>query len=361
MAHDVPSNAYALILAGGSGTRFWPVSRNHLPKQLLNLFGDTTLIEATVSRVAQFVPRENILILTNARQAEEIARMLPDFPSANIIAEPDKRDTAPAIALGVAVVAARDSDATMMVLPSDQLIQDTAAYAEVMGSCLLMAANSDALVTVGIKPTWACPSFGYVERGASVSGVPGSDAVSGCEVVRFTEKPDPQTAQTFLDSGNFVWNAGMFIWSVATVRKELATHCPELAAFIDKVESSGDVMATVTSDFGNLPKLSIDYALMEKATTVWNVEATFDWDDVGSWISVASYLDGDDNENRTNCDVSQIDSSGNIVFSREGKKIALLGVDDLIVVQTDDALLVARRDKADDIKKLVDLLPDELC
>ena len=357
---DIPENSYAIILAGGSGTRFWPVSRNHLPKQLLNLFGDNTLLEATIDRVAGLVPRENILILTNALQAPEIERLVPDFPKANIISEPEKRDTAPAIALGIGLVAARDPEATMMILPSDQLIQDTDDYVRVMGAALVMAGASDALVTIGIKPTWACPSYGYVERGDAISGTPGSDEVNACEVVRFTEKPDAETAQGFLDSGRFAWNGGMFLWSVPTVRAELARHCPELAAFVDRCVESGDPMGTVASDFGGLPKLSIDFALMEKASTVWNIEATFDWDDVGSWISVAKYLDEDPAKNRHNCDLSPIDSSGNIVFSCEGKKIALLGVDDLIVVETGDALLVATREKADDIKRIVDGLPEEL-
>jgi len=357
---DVPSNSYALILAGGSGTRFWPVSRNHLPKQLLNLFGDSTLLEAAINRVAGVVPKENILILTNALQAPEIEKLVPDFPKENIISEPEKRDTAPAIALGIGLVAARDPEATMFVLPSDQLIQDEAAFHQVMAGALTMAANSSSLLTIGIKPTWACPSFGYVERGEPITDVPGSDTVNACNVVRFTEKPDPDTAQKFLDSGNFVWNAGMFIWSVATVRAELAQHAPELAGFIDKCVESGDPMTTVASDFGTLPKLSIDYALMERASSVGNIEATFDWDDVGSWISVAKYLDGDEDGNRSNCDLDQIDSKGNIVFSREGKKITLLGVDNLIVVQTGDAILVASKEKADDIKKIVENLPEEL-
>ncbi len=351
---------YALILAGGSGTRFWPVSRNHIPKQLLNLFGKKTLLANTVDRVSSLIPKERILILTNALQAPEIAKLLPDFPAANIISEPEKRDTAPAIALGIGLVAARDPEATMVVLPSDQLIQDTAAYDQIMRASLATAGASDLLLTIGIRPTWPCPSYGYVERGDAITPFPGCGETRTHKVLRFTEKPDPQTAKGFLEAGTFSWNAGIFIWSIASVCKELETYCPELASFITKCIASRNPQETISSDFSNLPKLSIDYALMERSSRIAMMEATFDWDDVGSWPSVAKYLDADPSDNRANCDLTQIESAGNIVFSREGKKIALLGVDNLIVVETADAILVASKEKADEIKKVVEDLPERL-
>ena len=354
------SSHYALILAGGSGTRFWPLSRNARPKQLLNLFGDTTLLNQTIARLDGLVPRENILILTNAMQETAVREVASELPPENIFAEPAKRDTAPAVALGVALVAARNPDATMMVLPSDQLINDTAQYQSVMRDALTVAAGNEALVTVGIKPTWACPSFGYIERGGPAK----LDTIlthHPHEVDRFREKPDAELAQTFLDQGNFAWNAGMFIWSVPTVTRELAAHTPELAGFIDDIRRADDLTAAVGEKFPNLTPISIDYALMEKASRVLNIEATFDWDDVGSWISVAKYLDEQGDNNRTNTRLAEIDSENNIIFNaREGSKIALLGVDDLIVVQTDDALLIANRHQADAIKNIGKQLPEEL-
>ena len=355
------SNHYALILAGGSGTRFWPLSRNARPKQLLNLFGDTTLLNKTISRLEGLIPKENILILTNSLQEAAVREVASELPPENIFAEPAKRDTAPAVALGIGLVAARNPEATMMVLPSDQLSEDTAAYQSVMRDALTAAEYNEALLTVGIKPTWPCPSFGYIERGATaeIDGPTPENAPN--EVTCFREKPNPELAEKFLAQGNFAWNAGMFIWSVKTVTKELTKHTPELANFINELGSSNDVHQTVAEKFPHLTPISIDYALMEKATRVLNIEATFDWDDVGSWISVAKYLDTQGDNNQTNTNLAEIDSENNIIFNaRKDSKIALLGVNDLIVVQTDDALLIANRHQADAIKKLGDHLPDEL-
>lgn len=355
------SNHYALILAGGSGTRFWPLSRNARPKQLLNLFGDTTLLNQTIARLEGLIPRENILILTNTLQESAVREVAAELPAENIFAEPAKRDTAPAVALGIALIAARNPEATMMVLPSDQLITDIDAYQSVMADALTAAENNKALVTIGIKPTWACPSFGYIERGDTAQIDGPSLTNTPCEVTRFREKPNPELAETFLRQGNFAWNAGMFIWSVPTVTTELALHTPELANFIGEISQSTDIKQTVDEKFPTLTPISIDYALMEKASRVLNIEATFDWDDVGSWISIAKYLDTQGENNQTNSELAEIDSENNIVFNaRKDSKVALLGVDDLIVVQTDDALLIANRHQADAIKNLTPQLPEDL-
>lgn len=356
-----PSSTYALILAGGSGTRFWPLSRNARPKQLLNLFGNETLLEQTISRLDGLVPLENILILTNSLQEAAVREVASMLPAENIFAEPAKRDTAPAVALGIGLVAARNPDAVMMVLPADQLISDTVAYQGVMKDALATAEKSDGLVTIGIKPTWPCPSYGYIERGARAS-IPGLVCdQTPAEVTRFREKPSTELAEQFLEQGGFCWNAGMFVWSLHNVIRELSTHQPELAAFISELRKSPDIKSTVAAQFPKLTPISIDYGLMEKARRVLNIEATFDWDDVGSWLSVAKYLPSSGNENRTNTTVSEIDSENNIVFNtQKGSHIALLGVDDLIIVQTDDALLIANRHQADAIKKLSALLPPEL-
>ena len=354
------SQTYALILAGGSGTRFWPLSRDAKPKQLLNLLGDTTLLNQTISRLEGLIPKENILILTNTLQLDAVREVASELPAENIFAEPAKRDTAPAVALGVGLIAARDPEATMVILPADQLISDIKNFHGVMSDAITTAQQTDALVTVGIKPTWACPSFGYVERGDASSSAPAGLANVPHEVTCFREKPAPELAEQFLKQGNFAWNAGMFIWSVPTVVKELSQHTPELANFITELKSSDDIVATVDEKFAQLTPISIDFALMEKASQVLNIEANFDWDDVGSWISVSKYLDEVDG-NRTNSPLVNIESTNNIVFTESKQtQVALLGVDDLIVVQTEDSLLVAHRDKADDIKKIVGKLPKEL-
>ena len=354
-------NTYALILAGGSGTRFWPLSRNSKPKQLLDLFGTGTLLEQTIRRLEGLVPFENILILTNDLQADAVREIASMLPAANIFAEPAKRDTAPAVALGIGLIAARNPNAVMMVLPSDQLIQDTAAYQSVMRNALATAEKSDGLVTIGIRPTWPCPSYGYIERGGPAS-IPGLESENQpVEVTRFREKPDVKLAEEFLSQGNFCWNAGMFVWSLPTVIQQLTARSPELADFVNELRDSADIPSTVAARFPQLTPISIDYALMEKADRVLNIEATFDWDDVGSWVSIAKYLEKSGEENRANEPISEIESRNNIVFNaRPGTRIALLGVDDLIVVQTGDALLIANRHQADAIKKLSDLLPPEL-
>ncbi len=354
------SPPYALILAGGSGTRFWPLSRNAKPKQLLNLLGTGTLLDQTIHRLEGLVPPENILILTNALQEEAVRELASSLPPENIFAEPARRDTGPAVALGIGLVAARDPGATMMVLPADQLIRDTASYHAVMTDALAAATAGAGLVTVGIKPSWACPSYGYVERGEPASLGELSLSHQPHEVIRFREKPAPEQAEEFLASGNFAWNAGMFIWSIPTVLSELRTHTPELAHFVEEIRDTGEVADTVAARFPALTPISIDYALMEKASRVLNIEATFDWDDVGSWTSVANYLDPVSGSNRSNTPVTVVDSENNIIFSDQSKRVALLGVDDLIVVQTGDAILVADRRKADDIKRIVRELPEDL-
>ncbi len=350
---------YALILAGGSGQRFWPVSRDALPKQLLRLFGDKTLLELTVERLDGLVPRENILVLTNAIQEPAVRALLPMLPAENIVAEPEKRDTAPAIALGIGWVAARAPEATMMVLPSDHLIENRSAFHNVLLTAMSAAESDGGLVTVGIKPTWPCPSYGYVERGRRVV-TPDAQDIPVYQVARFREKPDTALAEHFLAQGSFSWNAGMFIWTLPAVVAELTRHCPALADFVSELRRSSDFSGTVKSQFGNLPKLSIDYALMEKASRVLNVEATFDWDDVGNWTAVARYLKADADGNRSNCALSQINASDNIVFTQTGQHVALLGVKDLIIVAAKDGLLIADRSEAEGIKKIVDGLPREL-
>jgi mannose-1-phosphate guanylyltransferase len=354
-------NTYALILAGGSGTRFWPLSRNSRPKQLLDLFGSGTLLEQTIQRLKGLVPPENIIILTNSLQEDAVRAIASMLPAGNIVAEPARRDTAPAVALGIGIIAARNPQAVMMVLPSDQLIQDLTAYQSVMRDALATAEKSNGLVTIGIRPTWPCPSYGYIERGerAEIPGLLGENLP--VEVKRFREKPDSELAAQFLAQGTFSWNAGMFVWSLPVVIQQLGAHAPELAGFISELCHSRDIPATVAAQFPLLTPISIDYALLEHAERVLNIEATFDWDDVGSWVSIAKYLENSGSENRTNEPISEIDCQNNIIFNaRPGTRIALLGVDDLIIVQTGDSLLIANRHQADAIKKLTDILPPEL-
>jgi mannose-1-phosphate guanylyltransferase len=347
---------YALVLAGGSGTRFWPLSRKSTPKQLLRLFNESTLLEETLNRLEGLVPPENILVLTNEEQDQAVRKLLKKHPPENIYAEPAKRDTAAAIALGVGLVAARDSGATMAVLPADHLITDRSAFHSDLRAAAEAAEQSGVLVTIGIKPTWACPGFGYIEKGAKAR----SPEHGLFEVVRFREKPAADLAESFVRSGNFFWNAGIFIWTVKGILTELNRHAPELAEFVSAVRCSSDLAKILKKRFPALPRISIDYAVMEKAGRVLVKPASFDWDDVGSWTAVAKYFDQLPSGNAANCPVTSENAGNNIVFSKDKLRVALLGVNDLIVVQTDDAILVCNRHEVEDVKKLVESLPEKL-
>lgn len=349
---------YALILAGGSGTRFWPLSRNARPKQLIDLFGEGSMLEATVRRVTSFIPPERVLILTNSIQREEVLRRAGAVPPQNIIAEPARRDTAPAVALGIGLVAARDPQACMIVLPSDAHIGDDAAFAALAQDALALSEREKALITIGIRPTWACPSYGYIERAQQLEDAGLSHVCY--EVAGFREKPSAEVAAEYLASGRFCWNAGIFVWQVEHVRAQLAAHAPQLAEFAAALATGEHTERLLAERFPQLTPISIDYALMEKAERVLNFEATFPWDDVGSWISVGKYLPHDAAGNASNTPLVAQQAGENIVFSSSGKQVALLGVSDLIVVDTGDALLVARKGDADRIKHITSQLPPEL-
>lgn len=350
---------YALILAGGSGERFWPLSRRNRPKQLLRLVSKRTLLEETVSRLEGFVPTERTLVLTNIEQEKAVRDLLKNFPKENIIAEPAKRDTAAAVALGAGWVAARDHFATMLAFPADHVIADRVAFQETMKTAAMAADETGALVTIGIKPTWACPGFGYIEQGGPVR-LRSDGKIAVHHVVRFREKPNVDLAESFLRKGNFRWNAGMFVWSVPTVLSEFNRHAPELADFISQVRSSKDLSKVLRERFEKLPRISFDYAIMEKADRVLVVEASFDWDDVGSWQAVARYFKKDEHGNVANRVLTSLDASDNIVFNDGETTIALVGVHNLIVVRTGDAILICDRHDAEKIKKLVGGLPTDL-
>ena len=354
------NSIYALILAGGSGERFWPLSRRARPKQLLRLISERTLLEETVARLEGLIPRERILILANVEQEAAVRDVLKKFPKENIVAEPAKRDTAAAVALGAGWVAARDHAATMLALPADHVIADRAAFQETIKTAAAAAEETGALVTIGIKPTWACPGFGYIEQGEPVQLRSGNGKIAVHHVVRFREKPNVDLAESFLRKGNFRWNAGMFVWSVPTVLSEFNRHAPELADFISQIRAPGKFEKALRERFSKLPRISFDYAIMEKADRVLVVEASFDWDDVGSWSAVAHYFKNDEQNNAANCALTAVDSSNNIVFDAEGTRVALMGVHNLIVVRTNDAVLVCHRHQAEKIKDLIGKLPPEL-
>ena len=349
-------NAYVCIMAGGSGERFWPMSRQRTPKHLLKLFSDRTLLEETVRRLDGVVPQANIFVLTNKVQLEATREALSFLAPEQIVAEPAKRDTAPAAALATGYVRARNPQATLAVLPADHLIRNVARLGEQLAAGLARAATTDALLTFAITPTYPSPGFGYLEMGEELARTPAGGVVR--KVTRFVEKPDIATAEKYLASGHYAWNAGQFIWSVSAFLAEAERNAPALAQFVRDFPA-GDPTAYLAERFPALPKISVDYAIMEKAAAVETIVAEYDWDDVGMWTSLPPHMPADAGGNSVRGHVISADAKNNVVLSN-GRTIALVGVSDLVVVETADAVLVCHRDRVQDIKKLMPQLPPHL-
>ena len=351
------SQFFACIMAGGSGERFWPMSRAQTPKHLLKLLSARTLVEETVRRLGAAVPPDNIFVLTNEVQLPGTRAALAGLlPASQIVAEPAKRDTAPAAALATALVRARGGEgATLALLPADAFIADATTCAVQLGAALRRAADAGAIMTIAIKPDHAATGFGYLEMGEERAIGP---AGTVRQVKRFVEKPDAATAQRYLESGDYAWNAGMFFWRVDTFVAEAERHAPELAQFIREFPA-GEFGAFLAQRFPALPKISVDYAIMEKARSVETLVAKFDWDDVGLWTALPKHLATDAEGNSSRGAVVVAGASNNIAISN-GRMIALCGVKDLVVVETADAILVCHRDAVQNIKQIVGKLPKEL-
>jgi mannose-1-phosphate guanylyltransferase len=349
---------FACIMAGGSGERFWPMSRTRSPKHLLKLFSERTLLEETVRRIGGVVPRENIFVLTNELQLPATRAALAGLvANEQIVAEPAKRDTAPAAALATALVRARAGEnATLALLPADAFIANDGLFRAQLESAMAGAAARHSIVTFGVKPSYPSTSFGYLE----VAAEPGQPSAQFPirKVIRFVEKPDLATAERYIADGNYFWNAGIFVWSVKAFLGEAVRNAPDLAAFITEFPEA-NWSAFVAERFPVLKKISVDYAIMEKAERVETVVAKFDWDDVGLWTALPKHLANDANGNATRGSVLATGASNNIALS-SGRTIALVGVKDLVVVETADAVLVCHRDAVQEIKKIIPQLPKEL-
>lgn len=352
---------YAVVIAGGKGERFWPQSRAARPKHLLPVVGEVPLLAQTLQRIRPLVPAKNIFVITSAVQAKAVARVCRGLlPPANVVAEPMGRDTAAAVGLAAALVGARDPRGVFAVLPADQVIHDAKAYQADLSAAFAAAAAAPVMVTIGIPPTEPATGFGYVQRGElwrEFGGRGGKGAKPVYAVKRFVEKPKREVAESYLKSGDYVWNAGMFIWSVPVVEAAFAAHAPELDAGLAKLRAAlakgralGPVLKKV---YPTLVRISVDYALLEKSTNVVMLPASFDWDDVGAWPAVAKHFKPDAAGNVGRGEIIVEQGGGNIVFSEDGHVVTLLGVDDLVVVHTKDATLVMPKSRAQDIKALL--------
>jgi len=334
---------YGLILAGGRGTRFWPRSRKRSAKQVLNVIGENSLIQATVERLSPVIPPERLWVLTNEHLRETIARQLPEIPKNQILSEPEQRNTAPAIGLAAHILHSIDKDAVMGVFPSDHVVSKPAAYRSVVKAAL-KGASSRKLMVVGISPRWAETGYGYVEFPAGTqSGL--------AKVERFHEKPEFDKATQYVKAGNFFWNSGMFFWRADVLLEELRKHLPKTATVLAALPAFGarNFATKLKQAFPLCENISIDYAVLEKAEEVYGIPAIdFGWNDVGSWNAVYELLPRDTAGNVAGPDAVCLEARNNFVDAR-GKVVALLGVDDLIVVDTPDALLVASRNKAQQV------------
>jgi len=344
---------YGLILAGGRGTRFWPRSRRRSAKQVLNVVGERSLIQDTVERLSPVIPPERIWILTNHHLRDEIVRQLPEIPPAQVLAEPAQRNTAPAIGLAAHILHAADPEAVMGVFPADHVIAKPTVYRTVLRAGL-KGATSGHLMVIGIQPRWPETGYGYIEfpRGTKPGG---SEPLA---VKSFREKPVLAKARRYLAAGNFYWNSGMFFWRASALLDQLRLYLPKTATILASLPpvKSPRFAAELAQAFPKCDNISIDYALLEKSSLVRGIPAAdFGWNDVGSWNAVYELLARDASGNVLPRHAVALDAHNNFVDAR-GKTIALLGVDDLIIVDTPDALLVARRDRAQEIGDIVKAL-----
>ncbi len=348
---------HALIMAGGGGTRFWPRSRDRRPKQFLTLVGDRTLIQMAFDRVEAQAPPERTWVITADKYEAEVAAQLPALPADQVVGEPCGRDTAPCIGLGAALIARRDPSAVMLVMPADHVIEPVQEFRRAVHAAEQTAEEHPrALVTFGIRPTFPATGYGYIHRGAASEGRQG---VPVFRVQGFKEKPELELAEGYVASGEYFWNSGIFVWKAATILAALREQKPHLADAVERIADAWPTpsrAAVLKREYEALQKVSIDYAVMEKAKEVLVVQAPFGWDDVGSWPALERHYPQDADGNTVLGSHHGLKTTNCVVVSDPGKLIATVGVSNLLIIQDGDAILVAdRRDEAG-LKQLVDRL-----
>jgi mannose-1-phosphate guanylyltransferase len=344
------SHTYALIMAGGGGTRLWPASRRKRPKQFLPLLpGGRTLLGATVERLQAIAPPERTLVVTAANQVADVERTAPSIPRANIVVEPEARNTAACIGLGALEALARDRDAVIAVVPSDQYVARPAPYAESLARAIA-ACDDGRVVTVGIRPTGPETGFGYIEIGAESRGA--------FAVQRFVEKPDRATAERYVASEKYLWNSGMFFFRASRMLELIRRELPELGAILDEIAAAPDARARAAERYPKAPSISIDYGVMERLQPgeVAVVPGDFGWSDVGSWAALDGLAAADAHGNVALGDTVTVDAHGNLLYAGDARLVAAVGVRDLVIVSSDDAVLVLPRDRAQDVREIVEAL-----
>lgn len=341
------SNVYAIILAGGNGERFWPLSTPERPKQFLTLFGGKALIQHAVDRLEGVIPPERIFVITGSQFALQTRKALKSIPSANIIAEPMRRDTAAAVAVACGLVKRHGgSDAIGCILTADQLMSPVLKFRATLKTAIAAAESHDAIVTLGIVPTTPATGYGYIECGEALS----KDIV---KVTRFVEKPDRKTAEKYLKSGKFLWNAGMFIWRQEVMEEAFKKAAPDIGRAIGIISEAKEIGKTLRKLYSDIRATSVDYAVMEKTKNILVTRCAFKWNDVGSWSALAEEFKSDKDDNIRLGSTAVLDVKNSTIVAEDNHLIAALGVSDLVIVHTPRATLVCSKDRAQDIKKLL--------
>lgn len=350
-------NYYAILMAGGVGSRFWPVSTQDFPKQFHDMLGTgDTLIQKTFQRLEQLIPTENIFILTNALYNDLVLQQLPKVTNRQVLLEPAMRNTAPCILYAALKIQKENPDAVMIVAPSDHWIEDEGTFAKNVQQAFDFCESTDALMTLGIQPTFPNTGYGYVEYDKTTS-----TAIK--PVKQFREKPDYDTAKSFIQQGNFLWNAGIFMWSAKSVVEAFQKNQPELYELFEKGTSAyntNEEADFIVHNYGKAENISVDYAIMERSKNVYVLPAEFDWNDLGTWGSLYDKLDKDANGNAVvNARTLTEDASGNMIRTKKGKIAVIDGLNDYIIVDKEEVLLIFPKSKEQDIKKVLQKVKDK--
>lgn len=344
---------HAVVMAGGSGTRFWPASRKMLPKQLLSLSSERSMLQVTMDRLGNLVPAERQLVVTNRLLKDAVQNQLPNLPEQNIVGEPCKRDTAPCVGLAAAMIARIDPEGTMVVMPSDHVIADHESFQEaITAGCQLIDGDPTRIVTFGIRPSYPAESFGYIQRADQIESLD----IAAYRVEQFREKPDRETAKSYVDAGTYYWNSGIFLWRASTILDALKKNVPEMHAHLSRIAAAmdtDDFNDILEKEFTAIDGTSIDYAVMENYPNVVTIEAPFPWDDVGSWQALTRLHEPDAQGNTVVGSHLGIETGGTIIHAQPGHTIVTIDVEDLIIVQTDDATLVAPKHAEERVREVV--------
>ncbi|NCN06407.1 MAG: NTP transferase domain-containing protein [Candidatus Pacebacteria bacterium] len=356
-------HVYAVLLAGGGGTRLWPKSREKTPKQFLKLFGDETMLQYTARRITKLVDWDKIIVVTNTKYQAEVLKQLPKIPKSNVIAEPKKKDTALAMLVGTLYARSLDENAVIINSASDHVVTDEAEFARVMNAAVRVATNKQSLVTVGITPTYPATGFGYIKIANDIERL--DRGLTLFSVNSFTEKPNHSTARAFISTGRYFWNANMYVWAAETLLTAFKQHLPEMFAATQKIQQATrtDFVQLLPQVYTESNAISIDYAISEKADNLVLIPGDFGWNDVGDWKVVYELEKKDIQGNvvldeSTKAPVLAIDSTNNLVHSNK-RLVAMLGIRDTMVIDTDEILMIIPKGRSQDVKKIIEQLKAE--